>query len=473
MFTRKSIWFTLLLLGLFVLLVASCGQGSPSPTPSAPTPEPIATATTAAAPSPSADTGATHYTLAKEQDSNIPGVPAGVTDEGVPYRGDPNAPVTIEEYSDFQCPFCRRYAEDTEPQIVEKYLKSGKVRILFHQFPLRNLHPQADLAAQAALCAGVQGKFWPMHDMLFERQSDWSGKGDAEKTFREFAQKLGLDEDAFARCLKAQPFADTVEKDIQAGQAKGVRGTPTFFVNGWTITGAESFGTFQGVIEKALKGERPTPTPTPSYGDLHPFEPNPETPGRTYMGDAYIGSGTAPVVLLEISDPLCPYCKKHHLEVWPDFKKEFVDTGKVRVVYKHLLGRGPKSLLPAEAAECAGNQQRFFDYIDTLFAHVDEWSKQSGDTLTQTLVKYADELGLDTKAFSTCLEKHEMREKVQRDSQTMIRANVRSTPTFIVIVGDRSLGRIPGFLTMDQWRKVMAQVDDALKQIQGEDQGKK
>ncbi len=461
-FSTRSKWL-ILAFALLVLGLAACG-GKQTPTSVPPTPEPITTNTPGPSPK-NVESASQTYVLAQEQDSNIPGVKAGITKEGYPYRGDPEAVVTIEEFSDFQCPFCRRYITETEPQIIDTYIKTGKARVIFRQFPLRQLHPQADLAAEAALCAGVQGKFWPMHDMLFEHQAEWSGKPNADEIFQEFAQKLGLDEKAFVQCLKAQPFADFLDKEIEAGKAKGVRGTPTFFVNDWTIGGAESFGVFQNVIEKALKGEKPTPTPTPSYGDLHPFEPNPETPGRTYLGDAYVGSGTAPVVLLEISDPLCPYCKKHHLEVWPEFKKEYVDTGKVRVVYKHLLGRGPKSLVPAEAAECAGNQQKLFDYMDTLYAHTDEWSKQSGDALIKTLVKYAEELGLDTKTFSTCLKNHEMREKVQKDNQAMIRANIRTTPTFIIIVGDRALGRIPGFLTLDQWRKVMSQVQETLEEM--------
>ncbi|NPA91884.1 MAG: thioredoxin domain-containing protein [Chloroflexi bacterium] len=446
----------------FLLFLISCG-GTQQPTPTQPpTPEPIHTPTAA----PASGSASGEYTLAAEQDSNIPGVPAGLTEDGIPYRGNPDASVVIEEFSDFQCPFCGRYVKETEPQIVETYLKPGKVRLVFHQFPLRSIHPQAEPAAQAALCAGVQGKFWAMHDLLFEHQAEWSGKENAEEVFQDLAEKIGLDKKAFQACLEAKPFSEFIEKDRQRGLERGVRGTPAFFINGWFIGGAEAFGTFQGIIEKALAGERPTPTPTLSYADLHPFEPNPETPGRTYLGDAYIGSGTARVVLLEISDPLCPYCRKHHLEVWPTFKKEFVDTGQVRVVYKHLLGRGTKSLVPAEAAECAGNQQKFFDYLDTLFAHVDEWSKQSGDTLMATLKKYAADLGLDVDEFSSCLENHEMREKVQKDSRTMLQANVRSTPTFIVIVGTQSLGRIPGFLTIEQWRDVMSQVQDALKTLE-------
>ncbi len=241
-------------------------------------------------------------------------------------------------------------------------------------------------------------------------------------------------------------------------------GTPAFFINDWFVSGAQSLETFQSIIEKALAGERPTPTPTLSYADLHPFDPDPDNPGRTYMGDAFIGSPDAPVVILEVSDILCPYCRRHHTEVWPEFKQKYVDTGKVRVVFKHLLGHS-NSEPPAEAAECAGNQGQFFPYVDLLYARVDEWKDLNGEALVDTFVEYAKEVGVkDTDAFRACLDEHKMQEKVRLDHRTVLQANVRGTPTFIVIANGQALGRIPGFITLKQWDEVMKQVEEALQQ---------
>ncbi len=407
--------------------------------------------------------GSDQFTLAEEQESNIPGVPAGVTAEGAPYRGNPDATVTMVEFSDFQCPFCLRHFQQTQPKLDELYVATGKVRHVFKNFPLVSIHPQAEPAAEAALCAGVQGKFWPMHDMLFERQSEWAGKANAADVFRQFAQELGLDMDAYDACWQAQPFKARIEQDIAEGADKGVSGTPAFFINDWFISGAQDLSTFQAIIEKALAGERPTPTPTLSYADLHPFDPDPDRPGRTYMGDAFIGSEDAPVVILEISDLQCPYCRRHHTEVWPEFKEKYVDTGKVRVIFKHLLGHD-KSEPAAEAAECAGNQGELFSFVDLLYERTDEWTRQDGDALWDTFKGYAEELGLDTAAFNTCLDDHEMQEKVRQDHRLVLQANVRGTPTFIVIANGQVLGRIPGFIPMEQWDKVMQQVEDILAQ---------
>ncbi len=437
---------------------------SPTDTPLPPSPTHTPTSSPAATPSLSpTSTSTAPFVLAPEQDSNLEGVPAGIREDGAPYRGDPNAPVTMIEFSDYQCPFCLRHFQQTQPQLNEMYVVTGKVRYVFKNFPIRSIHPQAEPAAQAALCAGVQGKFWPMHDLLFERQSEWAGNEEAAQVFRQLAQDIGLDMEEYNACWEAQPFREQIERELAEGAERGVSGTPAFFINDWFVSGAQDLSTFQAVIEKALAGERPTPTPTLSYADLHPFDPNPETPGRTYMGDAFIGSEEAPVVILEVSDLLCPYCRRHHLEVWPEFKRKYVDTGKVRVVFKHLLGH-PKSEAAAEAVECAGNQGQLFAYADLLYARVDEWSEKEGDDLWNMFKEYAGTLGLDTEAFNACLDNHEMREKVRVDHRLVLQANVRGTPTFIIIANEKVLGRIPGFITMEQWDQVMEQVEAALSE---------
>jgi len=368
----------------------------------------------------------------------------------------------IEEFSDFQCPFCRRYVEQTQPSLDKDYVATGKVRLVFKNFPLRAIHPHAESAAEAALCAGVQGKFWPMHDLLFQHQSEWEGKKDAAPVFRSFAQKLGLDMARYDLCWKAQPFKDQINRELAEGKSRGVSGTPSFFINGWPVVGAQPLSTFRDVIAKASKGEHPTPTPTPTYGELHPFDVNPKTPGRTYMGDAYIGRPDAPVLILEVSDLLCPYCRRHHTEVWSKFKAAYIDTGKVRVVFKHLLGHGEKSLIAGEATECAGNQGKFFEYAGLLYRDAYQgstaWTTKDGSDLTDALKAYAQKLGLDMKQFDACLDNHKMAAKVQADNRMMIQANVRGTPTFIIIVHDKALGRVPGFLTWNQWQQVMTKV---------------
>jgi protein-disulfide isomerase len=161
-------------------------------------------------------------------------------------KGDPDAPVTIVEFSDFECPFCARFYEQTLGQIEEEYVKTGKVKMVFRDFPL-GFHANAQKAAEAAECAGEQGKFWEMHDALFDK-----GVSGGVSSFKQFAADLELDTAEFDECLDSDSMADEVKKDFADGQAAGISGTPGSIVNGQLITGAQPFSVFKQVIEAAL-----------------------------------------------------------------------------------------------------------------------------------------------------------------------------------------------------------------------------
>lgn len=162
-------------------------------------------------------------------------------------KGDASAPVTIIEFSDFQCPFCGRFFEDALPQIEDKYVKTGKVKFVYRDFPLESIHPQARPAAEAAECAHEQGKFWEFHDKLFANQ-----QGLSVDNFKKWAQELGLESTQFNDCVDSKKYADEVSKDLADGSAAGVSGTPAFFVNGHELSGAQPFSAFEAVIEAEL-----------------------------------------------------------------------------------------------------------------------------------------------------------------------------------------------------------------------------
>ncbi len=182
-------------------------------------------------------------------------VEASIDDD--PIKGNPNAPVTIIEFSDFQCPFCGRWARNTLPQIYDKYIKTGKVRVVFRDFPL-NFHQYAKTAAMAAECANEQGKFWQMHDKLFQNQRDLS-----RENIERFASEIGLNMSKFKQCLDSNKYASEVEKDMRDGMSYGVRGTPSFIIGktqkgskiikGTFIRGAQPYPAFEQVIEKYLR----------------------------------------------------------------------------------------------------------------------------------------------------------------------------------------------------------------------------
>ena len=160
-----------------------------------------------------------------------------------PARGPAGAKVTIVEFSDFQCPFCARGR-----QVMDQVLKAydGKVRLVFRDFPL-SFHEHAVKAAEAGQCANEQGKFWPMHDWMFENQGAL-----ADGDLKEAAKKLGLDGVRFDQCMTTSKYAGVVADSMKAGEKAGVKGTPAFFVNGIFLSGALPFEKFKDEIDKAL-----------------------------------------------------------------------------------------------------------------------------------------------------------------------------------------------------------------------------
>jgi protein-disulfide isomerase len=159
-------------------------------------------------------------------------------------KGDPKAPVTIVEFSDFQCPYCKK-SESTLHDILAKY--SGRVKLAYLDFPLREIHPQAQVAAEAARCAGEQGKFWEYHDALYAEQSKLDGP---ELLSR--ARALHLDEKSFQACLDSGKFKSKIEADLAQGSKVGVAGTPGFFVNGVFLSGARPEADFEKIIDSQL-----------------------------------------------------------------------------------------------------------------------------------------------------------------------------------------------------------------------------
>jgi protein-disulfide isomerase len=161
--------------------------------------------------------------------------------------GDKNAPVTIIEFSDYQCPFCQRFWSETLPLIKSEYIDTGKVKLVYRDFPLTQIHPAAMAAAQATECVREQGgdkAFWEMHDKIFENQQILS-----EASLRQWAGELGFNIDS---CLTSNKFRNEVQKDLAEGSAAGVGGTPAFFVNGRLISGAQPFGAFKQAIDAEL-----------------------------------------------------------------------------------------------------------------------------------------------------------------------------------------------------------------------------
>jgi len=177
-----------------------------------------------------------------------------------PFKGNENAPVTIVEFSDFQCPFCLRFYEQTLPLIIENYVDTGKVKFVYRDLPLDSLHPNARSVHIASECADEQGKFWGYHDILFDNQSEWAPlpAADLQSTLTKYASELGLESASFEACLESDVIADEVNKDTLDAARYGATGTPAFFIgnekDGFVrITGAQPFSAFQLQIDAQLE----------------------------------------------------------------------------------------------------------------------------------------------------------------------------------------------------------------------------
>jgi protein-disulfide isomerase len=186
--------------------------------------------------------------------------PTDITLGEVASMGEKTAPVTLIEFSDYQCPFCKRHATTVMPELIKNYIDTGKVRFVMREYPIANLHPRADAAAVAVLCAGDQGQYWGMHDALFNDQ-----KANKDEDFKAMASTLGLDLDAFDACVASGKFDAQIKADLAQGKELGISGTPSFVV-GLTdpkdpdkvhltkfIRGAQPYASFAANIDELLE----------------------------------------------------------------------------------------------------------------------------------------------------------------------------------------------------------------------------
>ncbi|MBI3738473.1 MAG: DsbA family protein [Chloroflexi bacterium] len=167
------------------------------------------------------------------------------------FRGDPNAPVTMVEFGDFQCPFCGRYATGAGLQVEEQYIKTGKARFGFVNFAF--LGDESTWAAEAAECAADQNKYWEYHDKLYNSQAGENQGAFNKDNLKKFAEDLGLDTQAFNNCLDSGKYTSLVQDDTQFSSSLGVQSTPTFLINGQAVVGAQPFEVFQQTIDPLLK----------------------------------------------------------------------------------------------------------------------------------------------------------------------------------------------------------------------------
>jgi len=333
--------------------------------------------------------------------------------EARPSQGPKNAPVTVVEFSDFHCPFCKKVTPAIE-QLMKTY--EGKIRRVWRHFPLP-FHTGADRTHEASECAFEQGKFWEYHDKLFET----IGGDRSDAALTDLAKQSGLNTKKFEQCLTSGKYKDLIQKEMAAGSQAGVDGTPSFFINGQMVAGAYPYEHFQGMVENALtpggakpvaaaKPSRPAPPAVVSFDDLD--------------GKPAVGPKNAKVTLVEFSDFHCPFCAR----VSPTIEQLMKNyDGKIRRVWRHFplsMHRGADRT--HEASQCAFEQGKFWEYHDKLFQTL------GGPRDDESLAQLAKQVGLNDGKFKKCLSSGKYKDLIQKEIARGSQAGVRGTPAFFV-----------------------------------------
>ena len=174
-------------------------------------------------------------------------------------KGRPDAPVTVYEMSDFQCPYCRAFTLNTLPALEREYVQPGKVRFVFINLPLTSTHAHALAAAEVAMCAARQNRFWPVHDLLFRRQPQWADLADAGPYLLALGDSAGLDHKRLAQCVSSKATEPEIKADAARAARAGANRTPTFYVEGGLLEGAAPVEVFRQVLDSIYRSKTASP----------------------------------------------------------------------------------------------------------------------------------------------------------------------------------------------------------------------
>ncbi len=385
------------------------------------------------------------------QENQVYKVPVGDS----PAKGPATALATVIVFSDFQCPFCSR-VEETLAQVEKEY--GSKVRLVWKNNPLP-FHQNALPAAEAAMAAGEQGKFWEMHDLLFKNQQSLD-----RATFEKHATELGLNMGRFKAAIDGSKYRKAIADDQALAAQFGTRGTPSFFINGKPLRGAQPFPAFKAAIDSAIadaeaalkRGARPSEIyaeVTKNGIEKVAAPAAPQAPAadntvfKALIGDAPLkGAKNAKVTIVEWSDFQCPFCGRVEPTIDQVIKAY---PNEVRVAFKQLpLPFHDKAHLAAEATLEAKAQGKFWEMHGVLFKNQQALDRPS-------LEKYATELGLNMGQFKAALDSGKWKAKVDEELAEGNKIGARGTPSFF-INGKSFVGAQP----FDSFK---AKIDEELK----------
>jgi protein-disulfide isomerase len=307
------------------------------------------------------------------------------------------------------------------PDLIEQYVDTGKARYVYREFPLTSIHPAAQPASEAAICAGEQGKYWEMNEHLFDSVAEWSA-GDPSDLLLAYAGDLGLDADAFQECLDSGQGAAVVQSDLLAGEMAGVDATPYFFINDMPIKGGLPVDQLGQIIDYVAAGGQ-TPEIVPAPGDPR------------MLGDVQ----TAQILTVAFVDYASAESAQHASEVLPGLTEDYIDSGQlVYILHPWVDGTGSPGFQAAAAAECAGAQGQYWEMHSLLFDDQDAWLNASNPA--SVLEGYADTLGLNTAEFAECLSSDWAKLRVQSGNVVGALYGIPGAPVFLFSTGGAQEG---------------------------------
>ena len=330
--------------------------------------------------------------------------------------------VTLVEFSDFKCPYCAKMVGVVD-QVIQSY--PGKVRLIVKDFPLPS-HTGSELVHEACLAAKAQGKYWEMYHLLFANQ-----QRQKESDLLEYAKQLHLDGAKFENALKTHRYKTEIEDSEAEGTALGVTATPTFFLNGRKLTGAQTSEVLKRQVEEALG--LATPAGTKEAGSA----------ADSVLANAPVrGSPDAVVSITEFADFQCPYCASAR-NTLDQVLREY--PHKVKLVFRNFpLDFHPDSMLAHRASLAAGEQGKFWEMHDLIYSHQRAMKRDD-------LFSMARSLGLDMDRFATDLQSEKVQRAISADREEGKRQGVNGTPTFYVdgqqLVGASSVAQFESMIT--------------------------
>ena len=348
-----------------------------------------------------------------------------VTDED-PSKGGKEPLVTLVEFSEFQCPYCAKVVP-TLDALAKEY--GDDIRIVFKHNPLP-FHKDAGPAAEAAMAANEQGKFWEYHDVLFKNM-----RALGKDKLAEYAQQVGLDMNKFNAAMESGKYKAKIKADQALAGEVSARGTPNTFVNGRQVTGARPLADFKKLVAEEMKKAKALVAKGVARKDVYNetikngkvFKAL-EDKEHTFSAPevTLLGNKDAKVKVYEFSDFQCPYCSRVGKPL-KDLVKAY--NGEVAVVFKHFPLSFHKEAMPAaKASIAAGQQGKFWEYHDKLFAE----QKALRGVTEETFVKWAEELGLDTAKFQAAFKDPATEAMVKKDMEEGRKAGLRGTPSVYI-----------------------------------------